>query len=137
MACFPVSCLCIPPYFFLCFSTCPTSEGLTVLVIAVALFSLFFVTICSNARRIAVRSLNFVDGDLVESFLDLKPEHQKKVLQIMHGMAEAKVPLTSNEDTKEEECDGNDMEVIDSWKAITELTVEGLSQAIESIGRQH
>ncbi len=107
------------------------------MVIAVSLFSLFFATISSNARHIAVQSLNFVDGDLVESFLDLKPEHQKKVLQIMHGMAEAKVPLTSNEDTKEEECDGNDTEVVDSWKAITELTVEGLSQAIESIVRQH
>ncbi len=84
-----------------------------------------------------MQSFNFVDGDLVESFLDLKPEHQKKVIQNIHGMAEAKVPLTISEDTKEEDCDGNNTEGVCSWKAITQLTVEGLSQAIESIARQH
>ncbi len=93
--------------------------------------------ICSNARRVAVQSFNFVDGDLVESFLDLKHEHQKKVLQNIHGMAETKVPLANSEDTKEEDCDGNNIEGVCSWKAITQLTVEGLTQAIESIARQH
>ncbi len=98
--------------------------------------------VCSNSRRIATQSFNFVDGDLVESFLDLKPEHQNKVLQIIHGMAEAKVPLTISGDTKEDEeccCDGgtNNMEGIGSWKAMTQLSVEGLSQAIESMVRQH
>ncbi len=107
------------------------------MVIAIAYYLFSFHPIFSNVRRIAVQSLNFVDGDLVESFLDLKPEHQKKVVQIMHSMAEAKVPLTSNEDTKEEEYDGLNTEALVSWNAISKVTVEGLSQAIESIVRQH
>jgi hypothetical protein len=81
----------------------------------------------STLRRTAP-ALNFVDGDLVESFLDLDREQQDKVVDIMkdYGTATTAAPPAEEEARQ-----------LPDWEVLQNVTVDDVIRAVEEISRQH
>ncbi|CAM9107252.1 unnamed protein product, partial [Discosporangium mesarthrocarpum] len=73
----------------------------------------------TSPRRTA-EATNFLDGDLVESFLDLSPDQQEQVLKLM------------GEDPRvvEQQLEGG-------CSAVEELTMDALCRRVEEMARMH